>query len=201
MKKLLFFVFALMIFDESTAQGILTATQRKFAAEYLEKTKQEFLKSIENLTEAQLNFKSKTSKWSILECAEHIAVSEETLSNVIQRQLKLPADSIKSKFLKMTEKKIIRRLTFRLIKVKAPEQIRPTGKFSDIVSVRSAFDKKRTENIMYIQTTNDTLLHHYWKHPVTGTIDLYQTIILMSAHCKRHTLQIEEVKANTDFPK
>ncbi len=201
MKKLFFLTFALMIFDKSTAQGTLTVKHRKYAAEYLEKTKQDFFKSIENLSEAQLNFKSKTSKWSILECAEHIAISEEALFNVIKKQLILPADSVKSKSLKMTEKKIIGRLTFRFIKVKAPEQIRPTGRFNDISSVKVAFEKKRLENILYIQSTNDTLLHHYWKHPATGTIDLYQTIILMSAHCKRHTLQIEEVKSKTDFPK
>jgi DinB superfamily len=201
MKKLLLFITSLMATVEVSAQGVISETQRKFAQTYLEKTSQEFLKSIENLTEEQLLFKPKESKWSILECAEHIAITEETLKNVVQKQLKLPADSVLVKSLRMTEKKIIDRLTFRLIKVNAPEQIKPTGRFTDISSAKQAFIQQRKANISYVISNNDALLHHYWKHPATGTINLYHTIILMAAHCKRHTLQIEEIKNHKAFPK
>jgi DinB superfamily len=123
------------IYDKS----MLTAEQRVFATNYLQKTKQEFLKSIENLTEEQLTFKAKKGKWCILDCAEHIALAEQTLASVVQKQLKIPTDSLKTPKLKMTEKKIITRLTFRLVKVKAPEVIKPSGKFANIEAIKSAF--------------------------------------------------------------
>ena len=34
-----------------------------------------------------------------------------------------------------------------------------------------------------------------------GSIDAYQMLLYISAHTKRHTLQIEEIKANPAFPK
>jgi DinB superfamily len=185
----------------SVQAGQLTAPQRAFAADYLAKTKNEFLKSIEGLSEAQLNFKSKKEKWSIFECAEHIALAERRLIAVVNKQFKEPADSVKFKSLKMTEKKIIQRLTFRLIKVKAPEVIRPTGTFQTIQEIQQAFTARRDSTMNYAAITNDALHFHYWRHPATGTIDLYQTLILMAAHCKRHTLQIEEVKKRRNFPR
>ncbi len=201
MKKLFLLIGLQLISLGIFAQGVLSEKQRKFANEYLEKTRQEFFDSIKNLTPEQLNFKARKDKWSILECAEHIAIAEETLKKVISKQLELPADSALQKSLKMTEKKIIGRLTFRLIKVKAPEQIRPVGRYKSIEIAKEAFEKQRLLNMAYVQSTNDALLFHSWKHPATGTIDLYQTIILMAAHCKRHTLQIEEIRKHKDFPK
>jgi hypothetical protein len=34
-----------------------------------------------------------------------------------------------------------------------------------------------------------------------GYIDAYQLIVFISAHTRRHIMQIEEVKANPAFPK
>jgi uncharacterized damage-inducible protein DinB len=208
MKLYLFMSLTLMLAYNLAAQtspqtdnkAILTTEQRAFATNYMQQTKQEFLKSIEGLTEEQLKFKAKEGKWCIMDCAEHIALAEQTLFSVTQKQLKEPADSLRKKHLKMTEKKIITRLTFRLIKVKAPEIIKPSGKFATIDAIKSAFTAKRDSAIAYVETTQDPLHTHFWKHPATGTIDLYQTIILMSAHTKRHILQIEEVKSNKGFP-
>lgn len=200
--KSMLFVSCLLVTSLACAQKAhLTAEQRSFASDYLKKTKEEFLKSIEGLTIEQLTFKAKDSKWCIMDCAEHIALAEQTLSNVIQKQLKEPADSLKSEYLKMTEKKIITRLTFRLVKVKSPEVIKPSGKFESIEAIKKAFIAQRDSAIDYVNTTNDPLHFHFWKHPATGTVDLYQTIILMSAHTKRHILQIEEVKQSSKFPK
>jgi uncharacterized damage-inducible protein DinB len=183
------------------AQPILTPEQRKSATDYLETTKREFLKSIEGLTDAQLTFKAKETKWCIMDCAEHIALAERSLFSVIQKSLNEPADSLNKKHLRMTEKKIITRLTFRRIKVKAPEKIKPSGTFATIEAIKQAFTTQRDSAIQYVATTVAPLHYHFWKHPATGKIDLYQTIILMSAHTKRHILQIEEVKKQSKFPK
>jgi hypothetical protein len=201
MKKAIVFVLALFGTTGIMAQASLTTEQRKFAMEYLQTTRQEFLKAIEGLTEAQLKFKTKEGKWCIMDCAEHIALAEQSLPSIIQKGLIEPADSLSKKHLRLTEKKIIMRLTFRRIKVKAPEVIKPSGKFATIEAIKQAFTTQRDSAIQYVATTDAPLHHHFWKHRATGKIDLYQTIVLMSAHTKRHILQIEEVKNNPLFPK
>jgi hypothetical protein len=201
MKKIIVFILTLFSATRITAQASLTPEQRKFATDYLETTKREFLKSLEGLTEEQLKFRAKEGKWCIMDCAEHIALAEQSLFSIVGKKLSEPADSLNTKHLRMTEKKIITRLTFRLIKVKAPEVIKPSGKFATIEAIKQAFTTQRDSAIIYVATTFAPLHYHFWKHPATGKIDLYQTIVLMSAHTKRHILQIEEVKRHSKYPK
>ncbi len=49
--------------------------------------------------------------------------------------------------------------------------------------------------------TQDDLRAHSAPHPVLKTIDAYQWLLLLSAHSARHAAQIEEVKADPNFPK
>ncbi len=37
--------------------------------------------------------------------------------------------------------------------------------------------------------------------PLGRKLDAYQWVLLISAHCERHMKQIEEVKADPNFPK
>ena len=49
---------------------------KKFLLNYLKQTRQDFLKSISGLSEAQWNYKPSPERWSIAECAEHITLAE-----------------------------------------------------------------------------------------------------------------------------
>jgi hypothetical protein len=52
-----------------------------------------------------------------------------------------------------------------------------------------------------VRDTQDDLRGHFFDHPVLKTLDTYQWILLLSAHSQRHTAQLNEVKANPNFPK
>jgi uncharacterized damage-inducible protein DinB len=179
----------------------LSEKERKFASDYLATTREEFLNSVTGLSEAQLRFKADSSKWSIMECAEHIALAEQGIFSIIQGQLKQSAQPEKRTEIKVAEQDIINRLTNRKFKAQSPEVIKPSGRFPTIESIKSVYEKQRANCISYLSTTQDDLHNHFWQHPATGTIDLYQSIILLAAHSKRHTLQIEEVKSSSNFPK
>lgn len=193
-------VLTTMIVSAQT-NNTLSEKERKFASDYLATTRQEFLTSIEGLSERQLKFKADSTKWNILECAEHIANAEQGIFSIIQAQLKQNAQPEKRAEIKVTEQDIMNRLTNRKFKAQSPEVIKPTGRFPTIEVTKAAFEKQRANCIAYITSTQDDLHNHFWQHPATGTIDLYQSIVLLAAHCKRHTLQIEEVKASSNFPR
>jgi tRNA A37 threonylcarbamoyladenosine synthetase subunit TsaC/SUA5/YrdC len=89
----------------------------------------------------------------------------------------------------------------RIWKAKSLEIFKPTGCFTSSEEAIKTFQEQRTKTLQYVNTTSDDLRNHFWKHPLTGTIDLYQTLILMSAHLERHIDQIEKVKAASNFPK
>jgi hypothetical protein len=79
--------------------------------------------------------------------------------------------------------------------------LRPTGRFATETELIKAFEDNRSATMDYLRTTNDDLRDHFFDHPAFGTLDGYQWLLLISAHSARHTAQIEEVKADPNFPK
>ena len=51
----------------------------------------------------------------------------------------------------------------------------------------------------YIRRTNDDLRNYYFQFPFAN-LDAYQIVLMMTAHSKRHTNQIEEIIQHKDFP-
>ena len=63
------------------------------------------------------------------------------------------------------------------------------------------FEATRAAEIAYLKDTKDDLRDHFEEHPAFKTLDGYQWLLLNAMHCKRHTLQIEEVKQDPNYPK
>jgi hypothetical protein len=112
-----------------------------------------------------------------------------------------PATPEKRAEVKVTDELILEKIPDRSHKVQAPEFLQPTGRFKNREEVTKAFEDARQATIDYVSTTHDDLRDHFGPHPMLGTMDAYQWILLISAHSERHTKQIEEVKADPNFPK
>lgn len=199
MKTILLFTSMFLTITFST-NNQLSDLERKYAIEMLQNSRDKLLVELDGLTVAQLNFKPSPDKWSIAEVMEHIGLAEMGIGQIIQQTLKTPADSNKRKEIKVTDEEIRQRLTNRSGKAQSPEIIKPTGRFSDIQQAIVFFTNARNKHIEFIQTTQEDLRNRYWQHPATGVIDLYQAVLLISAHCERHTAQIKEVKTDINFP-
>ena len=202
MKKLFLLFGAFLIFGFSTRDaGNLSKKERTFAASYLKETRDAFLKDVKGLSEAQLNFKTAPERWSVAQCIEHIAIAENALFAAVQKSLQTPADPSRRAEITAYDTTVLRVVTDRSHKSTAPEFLQPEGKFSGPADAISSFKDRRQKTIDYILSTSDDLRNHYGKHAIMGTIDDYQGILVISAHCRRHTLQIEEVMADPNFPK
>jgi len=185
-----------------TAPTPLTAQEREFALQQFQTTRDNFLKSIAGLSQKQWAFKPAPDRWSVAEVAEHIAVSEATLSGLVEKQImQSPAAPEKREQVKGKDQVILQRMPDRSHKAQAPEFLRPTGRWATQADLTKAFEESRKATMDYIRTTNDDLRDHFFDHPVFGTLDGYQWLLLISGHSARHTEQIEEVKADPNFPK
>jgi uncharacterized damage-inducible protein DinB len=185
----------------STVSTTLTPQEREFALKQFETTRDNFLKSIAGLSQKQWTFKPAPDRWSVAEVAEHITVSETTIFGLVPKLMQGPADPQKRDLVKGKDELIIEKVPDRTHKVQAPEILRPTGRFATEADLTKAFEEARKSNMDYIRTTNDDLRDHFFDHPMLGTLDGYQWLLLISAHSARHTAQIEEVKADPNFPK
>jgi hypothetical protein len=190
--------FVAMSFNNPAVE--LTNEERKQAIQLLKETKDALVKKVSVLSAAQLNFKPDQNAWSVAECVEHIAISENNLFGFCQMALQQPADPSKRRELKMTDDAIIKMISDRTSKFKTQESFEPTGKFGSFESTLTEFKTKRDNNIKYVGSTKDDLRNHYVDFPF-GKMDTYQTILFMAAHTRRHTAQIEELMSHPNFPK
>lgn len=198
--KLIFMVLSMCFTTQFANLKTLSKAERKYAVEQLQESSEKLLGELQNLTPAQKNFKPAADKWSIAEVMEHIAVTEVGIAQIVEQTLKTPTDSLKRAEIKVSDVQIKKILTNRNGKVQAPEILKPTGRFTTIEDAIAYFNAQRKKNILFIETTEEDLRDRFWKHPATGVIDLYQSILLVSAHCERHTAQIAEIKKSNDFP-
>ena len=185
----------------SIQENELTRQERDAAISYFKETSDYFSNQIKGLSEAQLNYKAGPDKWSVRDCIEHISLSESFIYSIVDNLLKQPANPDKKGEIKFTEDMLKTALVDRTKKGQAPEPIKPGGRFKTTDEAVAAFMKSREDNIRFLDTTEADLRDHLMPHPFFGMLDAYQWMILLSGHTKRHTLQIEEIKADPGFPK
>jgi len=184
------------------AQTTLTAGEREVALKSLEATRDAFLQSIAGLSEKQWRFKPGPDRWSVAEVSEHIAVSESALFSMVRDKIMTsPADPSKRAEVAGKDEIVLQRVPDRSHKAQAPEFLKPTNRWATREETTKAFEDSRKATMNYIRTTHDDLRDHFGPHPLLGPLDAYQWILLISAHSERHTKQIEEVKADPNFPK
>lgn len=179
----------------------ISSKERKFLIDNLKDSKAYFLKSVKGLSEAQMNFKPAPDKWSIKECIQHIAITEGNLWNWADATLKQPANPEKRADVKTSDEDIVKMVSSRTQKVQATEDNKPEkATWKTTEETLEAFKEKRGAIIKYAKTTTDDMRNHISQSPF-GAVDAYQIVLLLSGHTKRHTLQIEEIKADPAFPK
>ncbi len=177
----------------------ITEEERKFAVDHLKKTQEDLLNAVNGLTEAQLNFKAAPERWSVLECVQHITMASQGLWQFTEATLKQNTDTLKSQV--KDDQQLIKMVEDRSMKAQAPETMLP-GKspYHTLAETVDAFKADRSKLIDYIQKTTEDMRSHVAKMPA-GPLDSYQLVLLISAHTTRHTQQINEVKADPNFPK
>jgi hypothetical protein len=179
----------------------LTKPERKFVINELKESRVEFLESIKGLTPAQLDFKPSADRWSIRECAYHIAISEKELWEMLASSLKKPASPIQS-VERMPDEVILKKLAdLENNKLTAPGMLQPSkSPWQSTDEAAAAFKSTRTDHLKYVKSTTEDLRDHFIDHPM-GKMDGYQFIIYISGHCRRHAAQIEQIKSLPGFPK
>jgi hypothetical protein len=201
MKTLMVSMLLLCVAAPAFTQG-LTKEERERAVNELVSTRKLFLDSVAGLSEAQWNFKPAPDVWSVAEVAEHIAVSEDTLLGLVtERLMKSPAQPEKRAEVKGKDAIILEKVVDRSHKAQAPEMLKPTHRWVTEQALVDHFKESRDHTIDYMEHTDDALRDHFFDHPAFGALDGYQWVLLIATHSHRHTLQIEEVKANVNFPK
>lgn len=200
MKRLLFALCLTVLVSPALRAQNLTPEERVKAVKYLEKTREKVLEATKGLSEAQWNFKQAPDRWSVAEVTEHIAAAEDFLmAMIVEKVMKSPART-ETVDLKALDELVLEKISDRSNKVQAPEPLRPSNKFGTPTESLKHFKESRARTIVFLKTTKD-LRHHAVDSPMGKKLDGYQWVLFIGAHSERHTKQLNEVKADPNFPK
>jgi hypothetical protein len=201
MKRLLFaFCLAVLAIPALNAQE-LTKEDRAKAIQYLEKTRAGVLAATKGLSEAQWNFKAATNRWSVAEVTEHIAAAEDLLMGMVTNQVMKAPPRAGGEDVKALDEFVLTKIPDRTVKAQAPEPLQPNNRFGSPKESLKHFRESRAKTIEFLKATKDLRQHAFESPPLGKTLDGYEWVLFIAAHSERHTKQIEEVKADPNFPK
>ena len=130
-------------------------------------------------------------RWSVLECVEHVAVSEDYLFG----QITAAHHSDTPLFNPEREARIVAVGLDRSRTIQAPEVGKPTGRFTTLAGALGRFESARERTIDFVSTCQEDLRCKITSHPLIGSVNCYETLLMIAAHPFRHAKQIEEIKA------
>jgi len=200
-KSLAAVLMALVLMAGATAASAQEVTQaeKDKALQYLESTKKNVLEATKGLSEAQWNFKAGPDRWSVAQVVEHIAASEDFIRGmVVEKVMTAPAGEA-GRDMKKTDEGVLAMVPDRTHKAQAPEPLVPTNRFGSPEGSIKRFVETRAATEDFLKTTTG-LRDHVMDSPL-GKLDGYEFVLFIAAHSERHTKQINEVKADPNFPK
>jgi len=159
--------------------------------EALRKGGDAFLSSVAGVGEARCRLRPQENRWSVIECAEHVAVAEEVMLGLVtgERTARDPEGPKR-------DDRILRSGTDRSLRFYASDQSQPRGRFSTLAEAVAHFQAMRERTLRLFEQTGEDLRATEVKHPhhAVGVISTYECLLLMGMHAQRHALQIEEIK-------
>jgi hypothetical protein len=181
-----------------SAQEVTQAEKDK-GLQYLETTKKNVLEATKGLSEEQWNFKPAPDRWSVAQVMEHIAASEDFIREMLKEKVMMAPAGEAGRDVKKTDDSVLAMVPDRTHKAQAPEPLVPTNRFGSPESSIKHFVESRATTEEFLKTTTG-LRDHVMDSPL-GKLDGYEFVLFIAAHSERHTKQINEVKADPNFPK
>jgi hypothetical protein len=201
MKKVFISFMAVAFLSFAMSTDTISKKERKDANDLLMETHGAFLKSLEGLSGAQLNYKASDSSWSVDGNVKHLAAVEQTILTMIEDALKKPANPEKRADIKVSDEQMMKNYENRTNKVKTLSSLEPQNiSFASTSEALASLKQNREKAIHFVNSTKEDLRNHVIEYPF-GSYDCYQSILILGSHMNRHTQQIEEVKSQAGFPK
>lgn len=133
----------------------------------------------------------KSGGWSILQCVEHVAVSERDLLSRLRRAR--PGAQFAAN--PARESIIAQRASDRTQRIEAPSEALPADRFKTLKEALTDFAHARAETMHWLEEFNDDLRGWGTDHPlIPGPVNCYEILLLIAAHPERHARQVRAIR-------
>jgi len=155
------------------AEHMISEAERLELVEHLKMSRSIFHEALRGVSPAQARFKPAPDRWSILECAEHLAQSEQILFGDALAGLNMPPAATQSK---VSKESLLEVWGTANVKVKSSGDYDPIGRWPDLATIEKVFDARRERSIDFVTETERDLHGRI----CCGDLDIWQQIFAMS---------------------
>jgi hypothetical protein len=181
--------------------GRMTAQERDLLLELLVSSQHALIAAIVRLSVDQWRFGPGADRWSVAACAEHLALSEAGLLEMVRGQiLGGPAAPEKVAAANGRDGIVVGAMRDRSRRSKTFDFLEPRSTAPTPADFIESFLKQRAATLHYVRGTDDALHQHFAPLGPLGDLSAYQWLLLLASHTERHVAQIEEVKTHPGYP-
>ncbi len=133
--------------------------------------------------------------WSAVQVLRHLQLSENGTVTYLRKKVQAPPEEVSSAGFagKVRSFLLSRALRNYGKKFKAPAVIGDVEASPDYIEVKKAYLKAREELKEILNRFDPQMAGKaYFKHPLAGKINIYQTLVFLEDHLERHIEQIKE---------
>jgi hypothetical protein len=168
--------------------------ERKEILRMLDEGASDLRAAVDGVTEREASQRPAAGGWSVLDCLEHLAVTEREL--LTGAQIAVPAAERQHN--PVREAKILDRALDRTRFIAAPEIVIPAGKFKSAGEALAQFESVRAETVRFVEEFAGDPRSWLTTHPmVRGPVNCYEMLLMIALHPKRHARQIAQTRAMT----
>jgi hypothetical protein len=140
-------------------------------------------------------WKQMPTSWSILECVEHVVVSEEFLLARLMAA-RASASALPNS---TRESMILKRGMDRTTRVESPAVGRPCGRYLRLQDAFTSFSAVRARTIDWVAGQEGDLRSWLTDHPlIPGPVNCYELLLIISVHPRRHAEQIKAIRSSLE---
>lgn len=164
------------------------------------------MSAISGWSESQLEYHPDEAQWSASDILHHLAIVEEANNKLCGMMLKkasdesAPADQSPDESVLHQGDAFRSGLLNRERKITAPDRVKPREKIPVAESLERLRASREKTLALAESLSHYDLTNFRWPHPVLGELNLYQWLMTLGLHERRHALQIENIKSSPGFP-
>jgi hypothetical protein len=163
----------------------------------IEAARAELIHSVSDLDEAATGACADPGQWSIGEILHHLVLMENLVTMLLEKQIPrakdrgISADTSTESLIHSLDRFSIETV---VDKITAPQSVVPAKGLTkgELLSLLSDSRQKLRRSISAADGTDLSQMH--FPHPVLGRMDMYQWILYVGKHERRHIAQIERTK-------
>jgi hypothetical protein len=157
----------------------------------LEASHRHFEAATQGLSNSGALAKPAAEQWSVIDCIEHLCITESLGLKRLQSAEDAPKPSVNPE----KEAALVAQVESRDMKIQGPPIAMPTGRFATLDAALAEFAATRGRTIEFVRDCPN-LAALVVNHPVFGELTGREYALLIAGHCRRHAAQITEIRAS-----